>query len=297
MGRRTFTEEERAARRVADREFAKRAVEQLKTSDGWLAWLRVRAQFHRYSLANQLLIAMQMPSASRIAGFRAWLKLGYAVRRGERAVRIWVPLPPSKAALEAWERDGADPATRPRTHFKLGPVFDRSQVEPLPPPAEPVELDPPHAPLVGDELAWAWPRAVSLATDIGSAVTIKTLPMGQGGFYEPATKRIVISDFHSPNGRVAVLLHELAHALLRVEPPVDEVKLSYAEEELVVESVAFTVCRGLGLDSSSASIPYLAAWSDAAELATIERTAGLIDRIASRIEAALAEPRDIAAST
>ena len=287
MGRRKLTEEERAERRAADRELAKQAVEQLKSSDGWLAWLRVRSQFHRYSLANQLLIAMQMPSASRVAGFRAWLKLGYAVRRGERALRIWVPLPPSKAALEAWERAGADPASRPRTRFKLGPVFDRSQVDALPPPAQPAELDPPHSPLVGDDLAWAWPRAVSLAEEIGSTVIVRSLSDGHGGFYEPATKRIVIAQAPSANVRVSVLLHELAHALLRAEPPDQDVALTYAEEELVVESVAFTVCRGLGLDPSGASIPYLACWSEAAELATIERTAALIDRLAGRMEAVL----------
>ena len=66
-----------------------------------------------------------------------------------------------------------------------------------------------------------------------------------------------------------------------------DVALTYAEEELVVESVAFTVCRGLGLDPSGASIPYLACWSEAAELATIERTAALIDRMAGRMEAVL----------
>jgi hypothetical protein len=50
-------------------------------------------------LANQLLIALQKPDATRVAGFRAWLRLGYAVRRGERSIKIWVPIPPSKQKL------------------------------------------------------------------------------------------------------------------------------------------------------------------------------------------------------
>src|SRR3954462_3684019 len=126
----TMSEAEREARRRADREKSREAVEALVTSDGWQRWLRCRRHFHRYSLANQLLISMQCPRATMVAGFRAWLKLGYVVRRGETALRIWVPMPPSKRELERWQA-GADPAGRPRTRFRLGPVFDRSQVEPL----------------------------------------------------------------------------------------------------------------------------------------------------------------------
>src|SRR5829696_4397695 len=103
MARKQLTEDERAARREADRQKAREAVEALKTSDGWQRWLALRRHFHRYSLANQLLIALQNPEATRVAGFRAWLKLGYAVRRGERAIKIWVPVPPSKKKLEEWK--------------------------------------------------------------------------------------------------------------------------------------------------------------------------------------------------
>src|SRR3954452_7425941 len=123
----TVTDVERSARREADRQKAQDAVEALKTSEGWKQWLALRRRFHAYSLANQLLIALQKPDATRVAGFRMWLKLGYCVRRGERALRIWMPIPPSKEAFERWEAEGADPAAKPRTRFKLGPVFDRSQ--------------------------------------------------------------------------------------------------------------------------------------------------------------------------
>jgi hypothetical protein len=46
---------------------------------------------------------MQKPEATRVAGFRTWLKLGYCMRRGERAIRIWIPIPPSKLAIERCE--------------------------------------------------------------------------------------------------------------------------------------------------------------------------------------------------
>jgi hypothetical protein len=123
----TFTDEERQARRQADRQKTRDAVEALRASDGWQQWLRLRRHFSEYSLTNQLLIALAMPSATKVAGFKAWLKLGYCVRRGERAViRIWMPVPPSKKQLEAWQAAGGDPNVRPRTRFRLGPVWDRS---------------------------------------------------------------------------------------------------------------------------------------------------------------------------
>src|ERR1019366_6718145 len=167
--RKPLSEQERAERRRADREFARQAVEQLRSSEGWQRWLATRQRFHSYSLGNQLLIAMQRPAATHVAGFRAWLKLGYCVKRGERAIRIWMPLPPSRKQLQAWEQAGSDHAKRPRTRFKLGPVFDQGQVGPLPPPAEPVALDPPVREITGEDLAPVLPLLVELAREIGSA--------------------------------------------------------------------------------------------------------------------------------
>src|ERR687884_23194 len=129
------------------------AVEQLRSSDRWQRWLTTRRHFHSYSLRNQLLIAMQNPDATRVAGFKAWLAMGYCVRRGETALRIFAPCPPSTSKLKAWRDAGADPAEKPRTFFRLTAVFDRSQVDELPTPAQPVPLDPPAAAEIdGDEL-------------------------------------------------------------------------------------------------------------------------------------------------
>jgi len=95
-----LSDEERAERRRADREHARGAVERLRSSQGWQQWLATRRHFHAYSLGNQLLIAMARPTATRVAGFRAWLELGYAVRKrpdevpeGQWAIRIWAPCP------------------------------------------------------------------------------------------------------------------------------------------------------------------------------------------------------------
>ena len=283
----SLTADARTARREADRAKAREAVEALQTSEGWTRWLALRRRFHAYSLGNQLLIALQKPDATRVAGFRMWLKLGYCVRRGERALRIWVPISPSKKAMERWEAEGADPAERPRTLFKLGPVFDRSQVDPLPPPTEPVRLDPPIAPVDGEELAWAFSPLIALAGELGSSVDIEPMPAERGGYFEPHTGRIALNEAGSINHQVRTLVHELSHALVRVETRDAQLPFGYAEEELVVESVAFTVCGSMGLDTSGYSIPYLAAWSETAPLETIETAAATIDRIAKRIEESL----------
>ena len=122
--KRELSDEERAERRRADREYARQAVEQLRSSQGWQRWLATRRHFHAYSFGNQLLIAMARPTATRVAGFRAWLKLGYAVQRGERAIRVWAPCPPSRKQLDRWRQEGGDADQRPRTYFRLVPVFE-----------------------------------------------------------------------------------------------------------------------------------------------------------------------------
>src|SRR4051794_9601062 len=115
--RHRLSEAERAERRARDREVTSRAVAQLRASRGWHAWLQVRARtgLRRYSLTNQLLIALQDPDATRVAGFRAWLALGYSVRKGETCrIRVWARCEPSRKRLQAWRENGADPKERPK---------------------------------------------------------------------------------------------------------------------------------------------------------------------------------------
>jgi antirestriction protein ArdC len=284
--RRAPSDRERAARRRAEREFARQAVEQLRSSDGWQRWLASRRHFHAYSLANQLLIAMQQPEATRIAGFRAWLKLGYCVRKGETALRIWCPCPPSARQLRDWQDAGADPAERPRTHFRLGPVFDRAQVVELPAPAEPLPLDPPIREIDGDELSWALAPLTALAAQLGCTVAYESMPEARGGYYRPSDRAIRMAAGKAPNHSAHTLIHELAHALVAAERQAEagDVAFDYAQEELVVESVTYTVVGALGLRVDDYAIPYLASWSQDTDLAVVEQAAGLIDRLAKRIE-------------
>lgn len=286
-GRRSApTEAERAERRAADRRLMVEATAQLRSSEGWRRWLSVRRHFHHYSLHNQILIAFQMPEATRVAGFAAWLKLGYAVQKGEHGISIWAPCRPSARRMREWKEAGADPAARPRTFFRLVKVFDRSQVAPLPEfPGGPADLDPPSEPVEGDGLGHLFPALSELGAEIGAAVRVEA---GRtDGSYSPGDRLIRVrpvgTDF-SPNRQVAVTVHELAHALLRLERRDDDPDLGYGEEEVVVECVAYTVCSAAGLDTSGASVPYVTGWGSGDE---IERYAAVIDRLARRIEDAV----------
>jgi antirestriction protein ArdC len=288
--RTVLTDEERAERRKQEQELTERAVAQLRSSDGWQRWLTVRARvgLRRYSVRNQLLVALQDPTATHVAGFRAWLRLGYCVCRGSSShIRVWAPCAPSKKRLQAWRDAGADPAQRPKTYFRLEAVFSAAQVDPLPPPAEPAPLDPPVAEVQGDSLAWAREPLEQLAAEVGYTVVYRTLAEGHGGSCSPKDRVLTINDAQAINAQVDVACHELAHALVRHDRQEGDPQLSYAEEELVAESVAHLAVSFVGLDSSASAVPYLAGWAEEAGAHTFERIAGLVDRLARRLEDAL----------
>jgi antirestriction protein ArdC len=296
---RRLTEDERAQRRARERELTAHAVAQLRTSPGWQAWLRVRSRtgLRRYSLRNQLLVAVQDPDATRVAGFRAWLSLGYCVRKGETCrIRVWARCEPSRRRLQAWRDAGADPTAKPKPFYRLEAVFDRAQVEPLAAPARPAPLDAPIAPIHGDTLGWALPELEAFAGGLGVTVSWEALRDGCDGVYRPKERRITVATAVSVNQQAAALVHELAHALVDLDHQDNDPELEYASEELVAESVAFIVCGSLGLDTAGNSVPYLASWAEHTPEDAFERVAGLVDRLARRLEDTL-KPAESAEET
>jgi antirestriction protein ArdC len=282
-----LTDQQRADRRKHEQQLTEQAVAQLRCSDGWQRWLTVRAQvgLRRYSVRNQLLICLQDGEATHVAGFRAWLKLGYCVRRGETShIRVWAPCPPSKRKLQAWRDAGANPTDRPRTFFRLEAVFSQAQVEALAPPADPVPLDAPIAQVTGDSLAWARGPLQQLADELGYTVLYRPLEQGHGGSCDPQGKVLTINTQQAVNAQVDVLCHELAHALTRQDRHHDDPQLTYAAEELVAESVAHLAVAFVGLDTGASAVPYLATWAESAAPDTFEQIAELVDRLARRLE-------------
>src|SRR3954447_5540612 len=131
--RKRLSEAEREQRRAEDRDRVQQAARQLLSSEGWQRWVRVRARngLSRYSLSNQLLIALACPQATFVAGFRAWLQLGYCVRKGERAIRIMAPIPVKDREPDGPELQVVEGESRARVLFRAVSVFDVSQVAPL----------------------------------------------------------------------------------------------------------------------------------------------------------------------
>jgi hypothetical protein len=206
------------------------------------------------------------------------------VTKGSTAIRIWAPCPPSKRQLKAWRDAGADPDNKPRTGWRLASVFAQDQVAELPPPARPAPLEPPIAEIRGDSHEDLIANLVGLAGDVGYTVTFGDTGSADG-ICNAKSKRIAVADRLEANGRLAALIHELAHALVAKDP--EAPRLDYAQGELIAESVAFSCCQTVGLDTSGNSIPYLTSWAEDASLEVLEQTAALTGWLADRIEGVL----------
>ena len=270
MSRTAYSAGERAAYKQQKRsEQVERAVRELLTSDGWRRWAETRSTFHRYSMGNCLLIAMQAPEATQVAGFRKWQELGRQVRKGEKSIRIMAP-------MSVKERDEAGEETGERvTFFRSVPVFDIAQTdgEPLP--------EVPREPITGDSHARYLEPLKDLARSMGLAVYEYEPTSAAQGFYDEKGRRIVISTELAPNGKVHTLVHELAHA-----HGVTYKEYSRGEAEVIVETAATIVCGSLGLDTSGESIPYIAGWGEDGDLEAIRKHAETVDEIARSIEQA-----------
>ena len=277
--RRRLTDDERAQRRAHDRERLEQAARDLLTSDGWQRWVKVRSRngLARYSLNNQLLIALQAPDAQFVAGFHAWKDLGRRVAKGQHGIRILAPMP-----LRA--RDDSDAKNddeRPRTLFKSVVVFDVAQTEVID-GCDPVPLEPERQPITGDSHAHLLRPLTALAGQLGFRVEQRKLDGAADGWCDPQRKEIVVNERLPANARVRVLVHEIAHAL-----GIGYADRGRARAEVMVDCVTYIVCAHLGLDTSGETIPYVAGWGEDGALDAIQADAQTIDEVARQIENAL----------
>ncbi len=281
MSSRNLTEAERADRRRADRERLDTAARALLSSDGWQRWVRVRSTngLSRYSFGNQLLIALQRPDATYVAGFRAFLELNRCVRKGERAIRILAPM-----SVRTGERSrGGDPdaGDERRTVFRAVSVFDVSQTDPLP-DREPVPSEAPSQPIEGDSHAHLLRPLEDLAIELGFSVSYRAVEGSGEGWCDTGNRVIVVNSQLPANARFRVLVHETAHAL-----GVGYREYGRPRAEVLVDTVCFVVCASVGLDTSASTVPYVAGWGEDGDLDAVRTFAETIDIVARRIEDAL----------
>lgn len=276
-------------------------IQELFTSEKYTEYLKAMSQFHNYSFNNTLLIAMQKPGASLIAGLGVWnKKFNRRVKRGEKGIKIIAPAPiRHKEEIEKFDPKTNEPVLRPDgqpeteeiehiiPRFRVATVFDISQTygDPVP------ELDAPE--LMGSvENFHVFMEAIR---DISPVPMRYTEIEGESkGYYSNTEKEIVIQDGMSEKQTMKTAVHEVTHAMCHDREIMEELgeKKDRMTKEVEAESVAFTVCSYFGLDTSDYSFPYIAGWCSGMDMNKlrssmdfIRKTAGsFIDGMAENIQ-------------
>ena len=242
------------------------AVESIVSGEDWQRMLKVASKFHRYSFNNQLMIFMQKPDATLVAGFNKWRSLNRIVRKGQKGIAIFAPckyrIKPDQntevptASLASAPSAGNDerPKKMQLRGFRIVHVFDISQTD-----GEPIEdLEALRPKLLdGDAPEGIWDALVQQASDVGFEV-IRHQKGNENGYCDFVKKEIAVRPDVSSAQAIKTLVHELGHTLLHG----DDVARCREVQEVEVESVAYIVCDAIGLDTSDYSFTYVARWSD-----------------------------------
>jgi len=269
------------AKKLADDALTKLAAElERGPSDTMTNFLTAMSKFHRYSFGNIMLITLQRPSATHVAGFRTWKKFNRWVKKGEKGIVIMAPMTIRSQSTET-DTDGGSDENRAFVRFKAVYVFDVAQTEgePLPEPAC-VRGDPGE--LSGKLKAFVAAEGITLeyAATLGGADGVSSstkITLQQG--LEPA------HEFH-------VLVHELAHETLHHRD--GEARPDKTVRETEAEAVAFVVSQAVGLDTNGAASDYIQLYRGNPETLAVSLTR--IQQTAARIIEALgaAQPPDTA---
>ena len=269
-------------------------ITELFDSERYREYLRVMSKFHNYSFNNTLLIAMQKPDASLVAGFSAWKNnFGRNVIKGQKGIKIIAPSP-YKVKQEMKKIDphtqqpiiGKDgkPVTEEKEitipAYKVVTVFDVSQTEGKELPDIAVDE------LTGDVESY---KDFFAALEKTSPVPIafEKIEGGSHGYYHLADKRIALNEGMSELQTLKTAIHEIAHAKLHdidLNAPKDgQPRVDRNTREVEAESVAYTVCQHYGLDTSDYSFGYVAGWSSGRELSELKNSLETIRSAAAEI--------------
>ena len=282
-------------------------IKELYESERYTEYLRTMSKFYYYSFNNTLLIAMQKPDATLIAGYSSWQKnFQRQVSKGEKGIKILAPSP-YKVMME---QEKVDPNTqspilgsdgKPLTEtvekmyssFRVVSVFDVSQTQGKELPDISVsELDG----SVDNYAAFF----DALKRDSPVPIAFEKIEGGAKGYYHPEEKRIAIRESMSEVQTVKTAIHEIAHSKLHAVIPEKSdatAKKDSRTREVEAESVAYTVCQHYGIETSDYSFGYIAGWGSGKEtkelkgsLETIRQTAAeMIEGIDNRFKEIIAE--------
>ena len=248
-------------------------VKAIFDSEKYKEYLTTMSKFHNYSINNVLLIAMQFPAATMVAGFNAWKRnFGRHVMEKEKGIKILAPAPYKKTietqALDANGVPKVDASGKEVMEqkeitvpaFKVTTVFDVSQTDGKELPSLGVDM------LTGDvaeyEKLWRILKEIS-----PSPIELEEITTGANGYFNPVENRIGVRNDMSEIQTLKTAIHEIAHAKLHAIPEDgDRSELpDRRTKEVQAESVAYTVCQNLGLDTADYSFGYVAGWSSGKE--------------------------------
>ena len=269
-------------------------IAELFDSERYKEYLKVMSKFHNYSFRNTVLIAMQKPDASLVAGFSAWKNnFERNVMKGQKGIKIIAPSP-YKIKQEMQKIDphtqkpiiGKDgkPVTEEKEitipAYKVVSVFDVSQTEGKELPDIAVDE------LTGDVDRY---KDFFAALEKTSPVPIafENIEGGSHGYYHLEDKRIAINEGMSELQTLKTAIHEIAHAKLHdvdLNAPLEEQnRVDRRSREVQAESVAYTVCQHFGLDTSDYSFGYVAGWSSGKEMTELKASLETIQATAKEL--------------
>ena len=294
-------EREREARLVAVHEQLAVAVAAAASDAGWRAWLEAAARFREYSPTNQLLIALQRPGATRVAGYRAWQGLGRQVHKGERGITVLAPVrrrveaadtdstgpvsgaagdqPPATTTIAGGAgvgESGAGPVVRRVVGWTTATVFDLAQTDGDPLPEPPAALLTP-----GGAPAGLWEALVGLVEQAGYGVgRAGTAPAYGVTRYD--THRVELAPDLDGAAACHVLAHELGHIAAGHETR-REVPLGVREAE--ADGVAHLLSTATGIPGTF-TVDYVTGWTGgdadlvrATQARVVTTAAGLLARL------------------
>ena len=240
-------------------------------------YLTTMSRFHRYSTGNLMLILLQCPHATRVAGYARWKTLGRHVKAGEKGILILAPVrgsvPPPSPRAEGNPEDPA-PSVESIVAFHTAHVFDVSQTEGAPLPALAAASGDP-----GEHTDRLRQLVRQLDIDLEYSEDLLTADgVSRGGV-------ITLRPGLDPAQEFSVLVHELAHELLHQTAPRTEAPPARATRELEAEAVAYVVSEAVGLDTHTASSDYIQLYRGDAK--TLAESLESIRKVSRRILAAL----------
>ena len=255
-------------------------------SDNYVKLLDMMSQFHQYSLNNCILILSQCPSATRCASFATWKKLKMPVKKGEKGIKILVPIPYKYQKEQRSIDDDGNTVTEivdaSGTSFRIGHVFDKQQVNgEFPELCHELTDD-------SEELHKAVDRIMTEQADIMYDSTLKE--GDANGYFSLVTQDIHIRTGMSSSHTLRCIIHEKAHQLLHSDKASG---ITREEAECQAESVSYICSRSFGLDTSDYSFGYVAGWSNGKELKELKSSLAVIEKAARELMRWLASATDL----